>query len=900
MDKRVKYISFLVFLFKIICSPSFSQVHFKANGLVLSKEDHSPVGGATITLKRSADSAIIAYTITKQNGSFALEKDDIDFSTFAIEVSHISYVSEKIYFTTDSKNLIKVFEKIIFSISPKINQLKSIVINSRGRPVIINNDTIEFNVKLLKTPEVRKVEDLIKNLQGFNVDATGSITYNGRQVEKILIEGEDLADKSYKLISKNLDAAFVDKVQVIKNFSDDRLLREVEKSNKIGINLKINNDFKNKLSLGVDIGLSKEGKQDVGQNSIYLTKGIKFLSLLNYNNTGNISGKEIKYFYKQGEHNYGGSFDDELSIGIVKPSRINVPDLSDSYKNDNDNLNSAIMASWKVGKTIKMKFLSGYTTSKLRNAGGTIMETTISSTDKWMIETNQAARYSENSMVNRITLQHDNSGNNTGSYSFDFFIIKQNNLFDEISQGDVHDTLQEQLHNNSKSIHFNGSETFRINQKSVFKVDLNYSKERISQNFSVLTNRLFGFFSVDPSYSMNKQNLSYNSHVEDLILRYIGKSSTFSYNLGFQLSGNMNDYANSISLSSWKPGNVDSNYPANLLNPAIVKYALFGLASRKVGRQSVISIGGSFGQSFLNVIKNESKKLLFFKSFMEIKKNISEFKFLAFQYSLKRAIPDIEYFSPKNLISGNISIMQPPALVESALINEANLTYVEQNILQNSQFFASATYRKSSNEYNLSGVLLPEYAIYSYFPTKNNTQFIALVNGERFIAPIKSKIVLQFQGSTFKRSLSINQKWKDNISNLVSVQLKFLSSFKLPINLELSTRIQYFQNRFLNERNGDSHFWQNENSAKTKIYFSENIYSSISYKYYSLSKDSKFDAFEFYTSFKMKKNFIFSITVHNFLNSSAFSQKSISPAIVGVNSFRVVPRYILGKISILF
>ena len=44
----------------------------------------------------------------------------------------------------------------------------------------------------------------------------------------------------------------------------------MEKSNKIGKNLKINNDFKNKLSLGVDIEFSKEGKQDVGSfTSLY-------------------------------------------------------------------------------------------------------------------------------------------------------------------------------------------------------------------------------------------------------------------------------------------------------------------------------------------------------------------------------------------------------------------------------------------------------------------------------------------------------------------------------------------------------------------------------------------------------------------------------------------------------
>ncbi len=57
-------------------------------------------------------------------------------------------------------------------------------------------------------------------------------TFNGKEVDRILIEGEDLTEKNYQLLSRNLNANLVDKVQVINNFSTDRLLKEVDNSGK--------------------------------------------------------------------------------------------------------------------------------------------------------------------------------------------------------------------------------------------------------------------------------------------------------------------------------------------------------------------------------------------------------------------------------------------------------------------------------------------------------------------------------------------------------------------------------------------------------------------------------------------------------------------------------------------
>jgi hypothetical protein len=879
---------------------TFAQIRLKAQGIVLSNADKSAIEGASVTLRILKDSTIIAYTITKQDGSFEIDQNLATYEPVFLEVSHISYENKRrtLYPETKQQSLIN-FSGIVFLLTQNTSDLKKIIINSTARPVTIHNDTIEYNVKFVKGPEIKKVEDLIKELQGFSVDATGSIMYNGKQVEKILIEGEDLADNSYKLISKNLDAGFIDKVQVIKNYNDNRLLRGVEQSDKVGINLKISSEFKNKLSTGIDIGASNKGNQDIDQNSIYVTKGIKLLGLLNYNSIGKISNKDIRYFYNQGD-SYSDTFDDIDQANLIKPGKIYMPDLPDPYRNNNNNFTTALMGSQKFGKSIKLKFLSGYTTSTLRNSEESIVQTTISLTEKWAIGSYQSSGFTDNSLATRIGLQHDNSGNNVGLYKLDLTDRNSNNLYNEITNGAVIDTLREQLMNRSIGFHLTGNETFKINRNSILQIDLKFGRERNPQDYQLSTERLLNFFKADSSYTVNRQKTSSIVNTKELSLKYAAKKNSFSYTIGLMLSENKNEYVNDISLSSVKVGNIDSMYPSYLATPEIVKLGLFGLLTKRVGRKTIINVAGAWGQSRLSVINKKYISQPIFNSLLEIKRTLSDFKSLSFQFSLKQVTPDLSYFSPQTLISGDVSIIRPTHSTENILIGESSVTYVAQNMIRNSQFFASTTFRRSVNEYNFSGFHYPEYSIYSFTPLKNNASFWILANGEKYIAPIKSKVIIRFQESINSQTILLNSNPRDNISHSSSLQLKFISSFKWPVNFELSSKIQYFQNRFLNEAGNDNNFLQYENSIKMKLTFSEKLYAAFFYDYFMLSKESKFNTQDLYASYKLKKSLSFSVTIHNLINADVFSQKSISPSTISINSFRVVPGYFLGKISFHF
>ena len=54
-----------------------------------------------------------------------------------------------------------------------------------------------------------KLEDVLKKLPGIVVDDNGKLSFNGKQIDKVLIEGQNFFSKDYTLITKTLSAELV-------------------------------------------------------------------------------------------------------------------------------------------------------------------------------------------------------------------------------------------------------------------------------------------------------------------------------------------------------------------------------------------------------------------------------------------------------------------------------------------------------------------------------------------------------------------------------------------------------------------------------------------------------------------------------------------------------------------
>lgn len=102
----------------------------------------------------------------------------------------------------------------------QLNLLDGAVVTDVGNPIIVKKDTIEYNSASFKTTENDMLEDLLKKLPGVEVSSDGSITANGKTINKITIDGKTFFLDDPQLASKNLPAKIINKVKVIEKKSE--------------------------------------------------------------------------------------------------------------------------------------------------------------------------------------------------------------------------------------------------------------------------------------------------------------------------------------------------------------------------------------------------------------------------------------------------------------------------------------------------------------------------------------------------------------------------------------------------------------------------------------------------------------------------------------------------------
>ncbi len=218
------------------------------------------------------------------------------------------------------------------------NTLEEVVVRSK-RPIETSGDTISFSPRYFKDGTERNVEDLLGKLPGISVDATtGTIKYQGREIKKILLDGDDLTGNNYKVLGKNLSADWLEGVEVVKRFNDKRLLRGIKQSDDIAINLKLNESAKAPIFGKADIGVGMESKYRLKSEILSYLKKLKLFSIAETNNIGtDLETYDLETYL---ENQNGGK-------GFINPTSLLDNDLTppDFFKQENFTFHHGVFVS---------------------------------------------------------------------------------------------------------------------------------------------------------------------------------------------------------------------------------------------------------------------------------------------------------------------------------------------------------------------------------------------------------------------------------------------------------------------------------------------------------------------------------------------------------------------------
>lgn len=230
--------SLLLFLI-IVSFSSFAQ-RLSVSGNVQDTTIKEPLPNAVVMVIKLMDSTLVDFTRTNKEGFFNLKSLPID--TYQVIISHPKFTDQGYFIFGDSKNLKYDFGKII--LQPKNVSLDEVTIFAFKDPVYYKGDTLVYTADSFKTKANATVEDLLKKLPGIKVDATGRIISQGKQIDKVLVDGDEFFGTDPTVATKNLSANAIESVQVYeKKSEDDANSSTGEETQKI-LNLKLKEDAK--------------------------------------------------------------------------------------------------------------------------------------------------------------------------------------------------------------------------------------------------------------------------------------------------------------------------------------------------------------------------------------------------------------------------------------------------------------------------------------------------------------------------------------------------------------------------------------------------------------------------------------------------------------------------------
>lgn len=209
MRKRIELFLLLI---------TFSLISFAQNktiiGGVFDSDTKESVIQATVQLLKS-DSTFITGSLSNEEGHFKIVAPKE--GKYIIKITSVGYVSLYKNITIGANDTTSVGKLIL---KADAVMLKGTTITRNAAKVTLKEDTFIYNSSAYKTPEGSTIEELVKRLPGATVSDDGKITINGKEVNKILIDGKEFMTGDTKTALKNIPVSIIDKIKSYDDKSD--------------------------------------------------------------------------------------------------------------------------------------------------------------------------------------------------------------------------------------------------------------------------------------------------------------------------------------------------------------------------------------------------------------------------------------------------------------------------------------------------------------------------------------------------------------------------------------------------------------------------------------------------------------------------------------------------------
>ena len=892
----------LITLF-FITSISFAQ-SVKLEGLITDSKTFG-LEMANVMAVNKATKAIDSYAITNDKGKFVLNLKPN--TAYNLKISYLGMQNKELEITTTLENSIKNI-----ALEEGGIELDGVEI-VREMPVSIKGDTIVYNADSFKSGTERKLEDLLKKLPGVEVNADGEIEVEGKKVSKLMVEGKDFFDGDTKLGVKNIPADAIDKIQVLRNYNENSILKGVENNqDNIAMNIKLKSGKKNfwfgDMTAGIGVA-HEESRYLINPKLFYYNPKYSINLITNFNNIGELPLTVQDYFKFTGGfrgimQKGGSSFNvssNDLGISLLRNNRAKEIETKFGAANFSYNVNK----SWT---------LSGFgILSSSETDLETKSQTNILQPNSSEILSTENRQETANQRSNLGLFKLSSSYKPTTKFQFDYDILAKLSKQDEnnsslrqsiVSNNATTENINTVKKQNPISVNQNLSLYYTQSDKNIFAFEMQhlYQEEDPFYNANLQSQP---FNLADYIAGQNRNNINQNRFVKtskiDAKLDYyymVTPKSNINVTLGNTYSHqNFNSSIFQI-LDNETVNNLDDVANTNDVNYNF-NDTFLGLHYKILSGKFTFTPGVSLhSYNMTNEQLGTSNSQNFFRAlpdFLAIYQ-IKKAETLTYNFSYTNNFTDINQLAEGFVFSNYNSLTKGNRLLENATAQVHSLRYFKYNMFNFENITAFASYSKRVDAIKTRAVFNGVNQTSSPFNSDFADETLS-GNGSYGRSFLKN----------YKASLGANLNWSkfNNIQNNIlstnesftqSYTLKASTNYKNMPNLELGYNI-------VNNDYNNTTFYTEKPFARLDYFFLKSFSFVTEYEFYHYYNNTKTvnNEYDFLSASliyqKKGSKLEYKVSGTNLLNTTSLNDDSFSQFATRTSQYTVQPRYVIFSLK---
>ena len=439
---------------------------------------------ANVIAVNSVTKALDSYGFTDGKGRYklTLKKN----TTYTIKVSYIGNKTSNTVISTKEVDIVKDIKMIPDSTLDEVNITYKM-------PVTIKGDTIVYDADSFKVGTEKKLGDVLKRLPGVEVNSEGEIEVEGKKVTKVMVEGKDFFDGDSKIATKNIPSNAIDKVQILKNFSEVGQLRSVtDNQDNVAINIRLKEGKKNFWFGEITAGAGGDQRYIAHPKLFYYSPKYSLNFITDMNNIGKVPFTMRDYFRFTGGFrsagNSGTGFNVASSdIGFLAMQNNMAKDVEAKFAAGNFSYSPT--KKWDISG---FAIYSGTKTALEQTSKRTYIEPDPNSPNSQLVETtsNNTNQSSNLGMLKMSSFYKPNSDN---QFEYDIFAKVSNQTENQVfTSSEITGDILQTMKQDPFSVNQNMNYYYTLNDKNIFA----FSAQHLLQD-------------EDPFYNANLQRLSF-------------------------------------------------------------------------------------------------------------------------------------------------------------------------------------------------------------------------------------------------------------------------------------------------------------------------------------------------------------------------------------------------------